>query len=158
MKELEAKAKAAGEELVYGTIITATKSLLNDKYPLSFTLKYLQDNNKTYIDKPAEKGLTVNEDGSVTIRFALVDIRPENYELSFSAISYAKIGDDYYYSNYDFGANARSIADVAAMALADKKGSLPCYDETGVATGESTSRYTKDEQKQLYKYLGKEWA
>lgn len=158
VKELEAKAKAAGEELVYGTIITATKSLLNDKYPLSFTLKYLQDNNKTYIDKPAEKGLTVNEDGSVTIRFALVDIRPENYELSFSAISYAKIGDDYYYSNYDFGANARSIADVAAMALADKKGSLPCYDETGVATGESTSRYTKDEQKQLYKYLGKEWA
>lgn len=158
VKELEAKADAIGVNVEYGTIITATKNVLQTGAPFSFTHKALNDAGSKYVDITAKNGLTVNADGSVTIRAALVNILKDNYTLIFTAISYAKVGDDYYYSNYDFAANSRSIAEVAEKALADTTGTLPCYDETGAPTGESTSRYTRDEQKLLYTYLGKTWT
>ena len=158
VQKLQTKANEIGVDVEYGTIITATKNVLQTGAPFSFTHKALNDAGSKYVDIPAINGLTVNADGSVTIRAALVNILKDNYTLTFTAISYAKVGDDYYYSNYDFAANSRSIAEVAERALADTTGTLPCYDETGAPTGESTSRYTRDEQKLLYTYLGKIWT
>lgn len=158
VQKLQTKANEIGVDVEYGTIITATKNVLQTGAPFSFTHKALNDAGSKYVDITAINGLTVNADGSVTIRAALVNILKDNYTLTFTAISYAKVGDDYYYSNYDFAANSRSIAEVAEKALADTTGTLPCYDETGAPTGESTSRYTRDEQKLLYTYLGKTWT
>lgn len=152
-------ALANGATVEYGTLITTTENVIN-KANGNFTVAGLggaANEDKTYIKIVAKNGITMNADGSMKIRAALVDIKEENYEKSFSAIAYAKIGDTYYYGDFSIADNSRSIASVAEKALADTTGNLPCYDENGVATGANTSRYTMAQQKLLYKYLGIDW-
>lgn len=153
-------ASAAGVEAEFGTVITTTSNIF-EKAGGAFTIEALggmEQNNINFVNIPAVNGITNNEDGSMEIRAALVNIKEENYNRSFSAISYAKVGDTYYYSNFNLGDNSRTVAQVAEAALADTTGTLPCYDNTGAPTGESTSKYTKSQQEILYRYLGYTWV
>lgn len=156
LDEIRAAAEEAGVTPEFGTVITTTSNIFTKANGL-FTIEALggiEQRGVSFVDIPAVNGITENEDGSMEIRAALVNIKPENYGLSYSAISYAKVGDTYYYSDFNFADNSRTIAFVAELALADTTGTLPCYDETGAPTGETTSKYTRYQQKVLYMYLG----
>lgn len=160
MATLNAAAEAAGKEIEFGTVIAATAKIFNvagGKFTIE-ALGGMEKKDVNFVLIEAVNGITKNDDGSVELRAALVKIKEQNYELSYSAISYAKIGDTYYYSDFDFADNSRSIAEVAQMALDDATGTLPCYDENGNVTEASTSKYTKEQQQVLYMYLGHTWA
>lgn len=149
---------ASGETVEYGTLITTTENVISKANGV-FTVAALgaENEDKTFVRIVAKDGITMNADGSMQIRAALVNIKVSNYEKSFSAIAYAKVGDTYYYGDFSIAENSRSIAEVATKALADATGTLPCYDENGAATGANTSKYTKEQQKLLYRYTGIDW-
>ena len=108
------------KEVTYGTIIVPTAYLtsLKEFTVEALTAKYGADG---FINLQSENGagLTVNDDGSVTLEAAIVNILTDNYELSFSAISYVIVDGEYYYTAYDQNANARTIKEIATEALAD---------------------------------------
>ena len=126
------------KEVTYGTIIVPTAYLtsLKEFTVEALTAKYGADG---FINLQSENGagLTVNDDGSVTLEAAIVNILTENYETSFSAVSYVIIDGEYYYTAYDQTANARTIKEIATEALAD-----------------TTKTYTADELTVLNGYIG----
>ena len=111
--------KAKGD-VTYGTIIVPTEYLTSlDSFTLEALIaKYGADKILNVVCS-ANAGLVVNGDGSVTTQAAIVNIKEANYGVAFSAISYACVNGEYYYTAYDQGTNARTVKDVAAAALAD---------------------------------------
>ena len=126
------------KEVTYGTIIVPTAYLtsLKEFTVEALTAKYGADG---FINLQSENGagLTVNDDGSVTLEAAIVNILTENYTTSFSAVSYVIIDGEYYYTAYDQTENARTIKEIATEALAD-----------------TTKTYTADELTVLNGYIG----
>ena len=100
--------EALGEGVVIGTLILPTD---------------LKDGDIT-VNTPGVKNLSTETegarlsiDGEYTVFYAaIIDILPENYARKFSAVSYIKIGDSYYYTDYSDENNSRSVYGVAAAA------------------------------------------
>lgn len=101
----------------YGTIIVPASYLANLK---SFSIEALKAAGLNYLDIIA-KNATVGADGKITVRGVITNIDINNYDTAFAAIAYVKIGDNYYYTAFDLGINARTVNDVAAAALDDLK-------------------------------------
>lgn len=117
--EVVSALKAKGD-VTYGTIIVPTEYLTSlDSFTLEALVEKYGADKILNIVCTAENGLVTNENGSVITQAAIVNIKEANYGVAFSAISYACVNGEYYYSAYDQGVNARTIKDVAAAALAD---------------------------------------
>ncbi|MBE6555378.1 MAG: hypothetical protein E7663_03975 [Ruminococcaceae bacterium] len=74
--------------------------------------------SKVYVDVPAVYSVD-NVDGGVTFNAVLVNIKEANYDRAFAAIAYAKVGETYYYAEFNAEENARSLADAVDAALTD---------------------------------------
>ncbi|MBQ8818272.1 MAG: hypothetical protein IJZ83_06825 [Clostridia bacterium] len=113
-------ALAAKGTVTYGTIIVPVEYLTNlDSFTVeALTTKY-GASGFLNIACTENSGVVKNEDGSVQIQAAIVNIKAENYDTAFAAVTYACVGGEYYYTAFDQGANAATIKDVATVALAD---------------------------------------
>lgn len=116
--------KDAGTTVSYGTIITP-KAYLNFTDGI-FTMEALENstlNGAKYQRIIATDGITDEEDGSISFRASLINIRLDNYKAEFAArgyVSYTVNGvTGYVYTDYADADNARSIYQVACTALAD---------------------------------------
>ena len=106
--QLEALA-AAGTEYTVGTLIYPT-----DMLDGALTVETEGALNLT----GATPMVDAEEAGYTYFYAAIVDILAQNYARAFSAVSYIKIGDDYYYTDYSEENNSRSIYEVAYAANA----------------------------------------
>ena len=90
-------------------------------------------------------------DGCYVFTGTLVNVQKENYNRDFSAIAYVKVGDTYYYSNYNEADNARNIAEVASNACADTSAEQNEVYQYAVTDGETVvySPYTEEQRKVL---------
>ena len=113
-------ALAAKGTVTYGTIIVPTEYLTSlDSFTVAaLTAKYGVNGYLNIVCEDG-KGLIKNEDGSVAIQAAIVNIKTENYDTQFSAVAYACVGGEYYYTAFDQSTNSATIKDVANAALAD---------------------------------------
>lgn len=113
-------ALAAKGTVTYGTIIVPTEYLTSlDSFTVAaLTAKYGANGYLNIVCEDG-KGLIKNEDGSVAIQAAIVNIKTENYDTQFSAVAYACVGGEYYYTAFDQSANSATIKDIATAALAD---------------------------------------
>ena len=134
VKKLEAKSSVS-----YGMLIVPSQYLVNLK---SFTVEGLTekygDDGFINIACTEGTGLVKNEDGSISLQAAIVNIKEENYDESFSAIAYAYADGTYYYTAFDQAANSASEKDLSEKALA-----------------EGNSAYTNAELTILNKFAGK---
>ena len=110
--------------VLYGMIIVPTAYLTTlDEFSVeALTEKYGADG---FLDIAcvSGKGVIVNDDGSVTLQAAIVNIKEENYSTSFSAVAYACVNGSYYYTAFDQSTSSATIKDVAKIALADANAS-----------------------------------
>lgn len=110
--------------VLYGMIIVPTAYLTTlDEFSVeALTEKYGADK---FLDIAclSGKGATVNDDGSVTLQAAIVNIKEENYDTSFSAVAYACVSGTYYYTAFDQSTSSATIKDVAKVALSDTSAS-----------------------------------
>lgn len=113
-------ALAAKGTVTYGTIIVPTEYLTSlDSFTIAaLTAKYGANGYLNIVCEDG-KGLIKNEDGSVAIQAAIVNIKAENYDTTFSAVAYACVGGEYYYTAFDQSINSATIKDIASAALAD---------------------------------------
>ena len=90
-------------------------------------------------------------DGCYVFTGTLVNVQEANYTRDFSAIAYVKVGDTYYYSNYNEELNSRNISDVASNACADTSAEQNAVYQYAVTEGEITvySPYTEEQRKVL---------
>ncbi|MBQ3483452.1 MAG: hypothetical protein IJA78_04675 [Clostridia bacterium] len=147
-------------EVTYGTLIVPLDYLIATGG--IFTHEALTAAGLESADIVADNGMIVDANGNVTVRAALVNIKTENYARGFAAISYAKVGDTYYYGTFESLYNARSIEQVATMALNDVyfvvgalNGKLYTY-ESVVEGINGYSRYNAAQQEILAAYAGLE--
>ena len=132
--------------LTFGTLIVPTDYL--DDLP-RFTLDALIAADLNYLNLTAENGLIHNDDGSITTRAAITNIKPQNLNRDFTAIGYVCYKKDgtlvYFYANHRELDHSRSISRVAQLALEDvstTKGGKYQY-----AVGDGTySRYSKTQR------------
>ena len=171
---LEAKAAELGVEVEYGTLIAPadyvaaagafTLAALND-YVASHSDLFGDDATRVYVNIVADKSLEGDAQTGISFNGALTDLKSTNYDRMLAAVSYAKVGSNYYYGSYDPTVNARSMADVAEAALKDV-GALGTYNDNGkmytsdslympYATG-SGSVYSTTVQQVLQSYCGLE--
>lgn len=166
---ISAETVAALEELAgangtvtYGTLIVPVSYLIEAK---GFTHAALVAADKTMVDIVAtSKGTTTAQDGSKTIRAALVNIKEANYDLTFAAVSYAKVTvngtDTYYYSAFSSTNNARSLRQTCISALQSAQPSVGItngvyYSYPSIVSGISGySRYNNAQQRVLAMYAG----
>lgn len=106
--------------VAYGTIIVPVEYLtVLDSFSIeALTEKYGADGFLN-IACTEGSGLIKNDDGSVQLQAAIVNIKTENYDTEFAAVAYACVGGEYYYTAFDQNTNAATIKDVATAALAD---------------------------------------
>ncbi len=111
--------------LSFGTVIVPADYLADGS---SFSLDKLKAEGLPYLDIPAVTGLVENEDGSLTIRASIVNIKPVNYTRSFAAVVYVKYTQNdgtakgkpaVYFSGYREADQARSIYQIARLAYED---------------------------------------
>ncbi len=109
-----------GTSISYGTLIVPVDSLTDS---VAFTKEALTAAGITFLEIPAVNGITEEDDDSLTIRASMIDIKAKNYNKQFISILYAKYTDTENVVRYCYGdyvaSNARSVADVAQMALND---------------------------------------
>ena len=115
-----------GTEVSYGTLIVPTDTIAEQAYLNLNTLRMLGlEEGKDYVDIVAKDGMTLDEEGNVNLRAALVNIRKANYGLDLSAVSYIRYTRDGHEvtvcSSYTETLNSRSMAEVAQKALEDVK-------------------------------------
>ena len=102
-------------------IPTADLAAIAGEYTVG-TLIYPTDKLNGALTVETEGALNLTDatpivDGEYTyFHAAIVDILPANYARKFSAVSYIKIGDDYFYTAYSEADNSRSIFEVAVAA------------------------------------------
>lgn len=113
-------ALAAKGTVTYGTIIVPTEYLTSlDSFTVAaLTAKYGENGYLNILCEDG-KGLIANDDGSISIQAAIVNIKEENYSTAFSAVAYACVNGEYFYTAFDQSVNAATVKDVAAAALAD---------------------------------------
>lgn len=120
-----ALAEAIGAEISYGTLITPAKYL---EFTSGVFSKEALDactdiSGAKYVDVKATNGLTVNDDGSITVNASIVNIKTSNYRYAFAATGYICFtvnGTTFYvYTDYSEENNARSIYDITRVAYAD---------------------------------------
>ena len=103
----------------YGMIIVPSQYLVNLK---TFTVEGLTEkygaDGFISIACTEGTGLVKNGDGGLSLQAAIVNIKEESYGRSFSAIAYACVNGEYYYSAFDQTANSASVKDLAEKALA----------------------------------------
>ena len=132
--------------LTFGTLIIPTDYLGSIRH---FTLQDLTAAGLTPLNLTANNGLIRNEDGSITTRAAITNIKPQNLARDFTAIGYVCYEKDgtlvYFYANHREIDHSRSISRVAQFALEDTsevKGGKYLY-----AVGDGTySRYSKTQR------------
>lgn len=146
------------ENAVYGVLIapvdyvTAAGAFTQDALD-----QWAADNGVAVAYQMVEAKNSLKDNGdNVSFSVALVNIKSGNYGRGFAAVAYVKVGDTISYSDYDSTANARSMAQVAAAALADEKdaadvdtGYIYLNEETG-----KYSKYTLDQRTVLKGYVG----
>ena len=90
-------------------------------------------------------------DGCYVFTGTLVNVQEANYTRDFSAIAYVKVGDTYYYSNYNEADNSRNIAEVAESACKDTATEQNEVYQYAVTEGETVvySPYTEEQRKVL---------
>lgn len=133
----------------YGTLI----------FPASYLAgltSYTHSTISQYLDIAAVNGLIPDDNGGYTIRAAIVNILPQNYDREFVAIAYVKyeVGGItcYRYSALQQLETSRSMKQVARLALLDTsetQNSTYIYANT-VGTG--YSRYSSEQQAVLNSY------
>lgn len=139
-------AMADAGTLTFGTLIIPTDYL--DQLP-RFTLDALIDADLTYLNLKAENGLIQNSDGSITVRAAITNIKPENLNRDFTAIGYACYKKEgtliYFYANHRKLDHSRSICRVAQLALEDVSATKEGKYQYAVGDG-TYSRYSKTQR------------
>ena len=147
-----------GTEVSYGTLIVPTDTIAEQAYLNMNTLRMLGlEEGKDYVDIVAKDGMTLDEEGNVHLRAALVNIRKANYGLALSAVSYIRYIKDGHEvtvcSDYVAGDHSRSMAYVAQKALEDVKDTA--VDEYRYLNENGKySPYTKEQRDALKVYLG----
>ena len=111
---------------------------------LSYTVSYKEIKAEKLQNDPSA-------DGCYVFTGTLVNVQEANYNRDFSAIAYVKVGDTYYYSNYNEADNARNIAEVASNACADTSAEQNEVYQYAVTEGETVvySPYTEEQRKVL---------
>ena len=146
-----------GTEVSYGTLIVPTATIAEQAYLNMNTLRMLGlEEGKDYVDIVAKDGITVDGEGNVHLRAALVNIRDANFDLELSAVSYIRYVKNGHTvtvcSDYVAADHSRSMSYVAQKALEDVKDTADavyCYqDENG-----KYSRYTNEQRAVLKSYL-----
>ncbi len=147
-------AKMADTAVEYGTIILPADYL---KDGTTFAPELLRREGKTILEIPAVEGMTVNDDGSITICASMINVREYNYKRAFCAIVYAKYtardgAPTVHYSAPDATVPFRSIAGVARLAYRDVKVKQDAVYQ--YATGDGTfSPYTSAQREVLAMYF-----
>ena len=107
-------------DVSFGIIIAPTDYV---KAAGEFTVEALEELGYDVTHKEIKADKYVNEDpasdGYYEFTGVLAPVQEGNYTRAFSAIAYVKVGDTYYYSEYNEKDNSRSIAQVAEAAYKD---------------------------------------
>lgn len=110
--------------VTYGMLIVPTEYLTNLK---EFTAGALEERygegGYLNITCTENTGLVKRRDGSVRLQAAIINIKAENYASSFSAVAYACVNGEYFYTAFDQSKNSATVKDIAAAALADENAS-----------------------------------
>ena len=136
------------EGATYGTIIFPARYLAN---LTSLSLESLDAKGIKYENIVANEGMEV-VDGVVTIKAALTNLLPENYNTPMAAIAYIELDGKYYYTDFNVEDNVRAIETVAKKALQDTKEVADDLYVYAVNTAEGTtvySRYSASQRKIL---------
>ena len=122
---------ADGGDISYGTLIAPVDLVRKAD---AFTHEGMLRAGVKFVDVPAKDGLVARADGGFYIRAAIVNIREENIDREFAAVSYVRYTvnnrEVIVYSVYREHKNARSIAQVARLAL--KEAELYTADQLAV--------------------------
>jgi hypothetical protein len=115
---LTSELAALGDDVTLGTLILPTDLL----GATEFTVEALTAAGKDFVDLTSkDEGVALSTDGEYTVFYAaIINILPENYARAFSARSYVKVGESYYYTGYSDANNSRSVYGVAAAAWEDE--------------------------------------
>lgn len=140
----------------YGIIIAPTDYVAEAGEFTIDALSKLDVEGSKYKIAVANKMLTdPTVDGCYMFTGTLAPVQDYNYDRAFSAIAYVKVGDTYYYSEYNETYNSRSVAQVAELAYGDTSSEYDAInykyeivDQTGVY-----SPYTEDQRKKLANFF-----
>lgn len=159
----------------YGTLIFPTEYLgeegWTDGTDFLQKLKAYADENamsysSVYTIVDAVNGLITEDNGSLTIRASIVNIKEKNYTRSLMGIAFAKVIDEngnetYYYASHASVGVSANMRDVAKNALndlqskpIDKNGRVYCY--ASILYENRFSRFATVFQDSLRKYLPEE--
>ena len=147
-----------GTEVSYGTLIVPTATIADQAHLSLNTLRALGlEEGVDYVDIVAEDGMTVDGQGNVNLRAALINIQDANFDLELSAVSYIRYVRDGHEvtvcSDYVAGDHSRSMSYVAQKALEDVKDAQDAVYRYETADG-SFSRYSDEQRAVLQGYLG----
>ena len=147
-----------GTEVSYGTLIVPTATIADQAHLNLNTLRALGlEEGVDYVDIVAEDGMTVDGQGNVNLRAALVNIQDANFDLELSAVSYIRYIRDGHEvtvcSDYVAADHSRSMSYVAQKALEDVKDAQDAVYRYETADG-SFSRYSDEQRAVLQGYLG----
>ena len=147
-----------GTEVSYGTLIVPTATIADQAHLSLNTLRALDlEEGVDYVDIVSEDGMTVDGQGNVNLRAALVNIQNANFDLELSAVSYIRYIRDGHEvtvcSDYVAADHSRSMSYVAQKALEDVKDAQDAVYRYETADG-SFSRYSDEQRAVLQGYLG----
>ena len=147
-----------GTEVSYGTLIVPTATIADQAHLSLNTLRALGlEEGVDYVDIVAEDGMTVDGQGNVNLRAALINIQDANFDLELSAVSYIRYVRDGHEvtvcSDYVAADHSRSMSYVAQKALEDVKDAQDAVYRYETADG-SFSRYSDEQRAVLQGYLG----
>lgn len=152
IKFIEENLVKEGTELSYGTMIVPSNYV---KYAGGeLTMEAFDKAGKAYLNIEAKDGVIVNEDGSVTINAAMVNIKKENYDRDFIAVAYIKYTDKTgaevikYATNVTLAAFSRNVQEVAHAALADV-----LTTSAGTYTNKVDGYYVWNQNARKYEYV-----
>ena len=147
-----------GTEVSYGTLIVPTATIADQAHLNLNTLRALGlEEGVDYVDIVAEDGMTVDGQGNVNLRAALVNIQDANFDQELSAVSYIRYVRDGHEvtvcSDYVAADHSRSMSYVAQKALEDVKDAQDAVYRYETADGKF-SRYSDEQRAVLQGYLG----
>ena len=135
--------------VTYGTLIVPVDYLESVS---ALTLDALSKAGLTPLNIPAKDGLIQNADGSLTVRAAITNIKPQNLDRAFTAIGYACYEKDgtvvYFYTEHNAIDHTRSIRQLAQLALEDVSSSYSTVYKYAVGDG-TYSRYSRTQRNYL---------